>query len=125
MGAILVHAFDRMGITGLRKAVRRFAAQAGLHGQRLDDFVLAVNEIVTNAVMHGGGSGRLRLWRDNGAVCCEVSDQGPGLPAGRPTGQLPPTHQARGRGMWLASRLCDSVETATSPAGTTVLMRQR
>jgi len=122
---ILVQAFDRMGITTLRHAVRRIAAQAGLHGQRLDDFVLAVNEIVTNAVMHGGGAGRLRLWRDGRDVCCEVSDRGPGLPAGGHAGQLPHSSQPRGRGVWLAHRLCDSVETATGPTGTTVLMRQR
>lgn len=122
---ILVQAFDRLGITAVRHAVRRIAGQAGLDGQRLDDFVLAVNEIVTNAVLHGGGAGWLRLWRDGRDVCCEVSDHGPGLPRSGHVGQLPPGSQVRGRGVWLAHRLCDSVETATGPTGTTVLMRQR
>ncbi|MBB6553462.1 ATP-binding protein [Nonomuraea rubra] len=57
------------------------ARERGLDGARLDDFLLAVDEGVVNAVVHGGGAGRLSLWCGNGVLCCEVSDQGPGIPA--------------------------------------------
>lgn len=46
-------------------AARRFAAEvakrAGLDGDRLDDFVLAIGELTANSVRHGGGRGVLRL----------------------------------------------------------------
>ena len=41
--------------------------------------MVAVNELLTNAVRHGGGTGRVTLWRADGAVVCEVSDHGRGL----------------------------------------------
>ncbi|MFC6016232.1 ATP-binding protein, partial [Plantactinospora solaniradicis] len=53
--------FTATEITGLRHQVARLAAAHGLRGDRLDDFVFAVYEILTNAVRHGGGSGSLRL----------------------------------------------------------------
>ena len=77
---LLRETFDHSTITALRHAVASRAATAGLAGERLDDFVVAVNELLTNAVRHGGGQGRLALWRADDAVVCEVSDAGPGLP---------------------------------------------
>ena len=37
------------------------------------------SELATNAVRHGGGSGRLRLWTDDQVLVCEVSDTGAGI----------------------------------------------
>ncbi|MDF2712442.1 MAG: ATP-binding protein, partial [Nonomuraea muscovyensis] len=64
----LVADFARGRITVLRRAVTTYAAGMGLTGRRLEDFVLAVNEITTNAVLHGGGRGRLRLWARDGRL---------------------------------------------------------
>jgi anti-sigma regulatory factor (Ser/Thr protein kinase) len=51
------------------------------------DVVLAVNELASNAVRHGAGRGRLRMWGQDGAVCCQVQDAGrtpdPASPARR------------------------------------------
>ena len=41
-----------------------------------EDLVLAVNELATNSVRHAGGHGILRMWRDDGALLCEVRDRG-------------------------------------------------
>jgi anti-sigma regulatory factor (Ser/Thr protein kinase) len=41
--------------------------------------VLAIDEIVANAVVHGGGRGELRLAADNGRLRCEVRDRGGGF----------------------------------------------
>ena len=76
---LLATAFDQAQVTGLRHSVTSCAHGSGLSGQRLDDFVLAVNELITNAVRHGGGQGWLRLWERNGELVCEVADHGPGI----------------------------------------------
>ena len=43
---------------------------------RRDDLLLAVNELATNSVRHGGGEGVLRAWHDGDSLVCEVSDRG-------------------------------------------------
>lgn len=119
--ALLVEAFGVAQITPVRHAVGRLAAEAGLVGQRLEDFVLAVNEIVTNAVRHAGGGGTLRLWRAGGVLICEVTDRGDGIPRERLRGAaLPPSHAISGRGLWLARHLVDDVAVTTGEAGTIV-----
>lgn len=120
MVELLAVAFDRQAITGTRHAVGRCAAAVGLFGARLDGFVLAVNEIMTNAVRHGGGRGRLRLWRAAGTVSCEVRDEGRAVAGRLEPGELPPTTATGGRGLWLARQLCDEVEVETGVAGTVV-----
>ena len=121
--SLLAQPFDAEHITALRHAVARCAAGVGLFGQRLEDYVLAVNEIITNAVRHAGGHGRLRLWTEAGTIRCEVSDEGGGIPPDRLTGrELPPSFAVSGRGLWLARHLCDAVSVATGPAGTTILL---
>jgi anti-sigma regulatory factor (Ser/Thr protein kinase) len=112
-------------VTTLRHAIASAAATAGLSGERLDDFVVAVNELLTNAVRHGGGGGRLQLWREPDAVVCEVRDEGPGLPVdGFDHRNRPAPDQPGGRGLWLAGRLTDSFETTTGD-GTTVRISSR
>jgi anti-sigma regulatory factor (Ser/Thr protein kinase) len=48
-----------------------------LPSERLEDVALAVGEIATNSIRHGGGSGVLRIWADDGHVVCEVRDGDP------------------------------------------------
>jgi serine/threonine-protein kinase RsbW len=83
--------------------------------------VLAVNELLTNAVRHGGGKGRLLLWRRGDEVICEVSDHGEGFDGRRlSTGARPAADTPGGWGLWLADRLSDRMEVQTGPGGTTV-----
>ncbi|MGN9839406.1 ATP-binding protein [Nonomuraea sp. H19] len=118
---VLCASFARGRITFLRRAVAEHAACEGLTGRRLEDFVLAVNEITTNAVVHGGGHGRLRLWSHGGRLWCEVTDEGPGLPPGWMSDMRPPTgFEFGGRGLWLTRLLCDHVTIVSGPKGTTV-----
>jgi anti-sigma regulatory factor (Ser/Thr protein kinase) len=119
--ALLSELFDHQLVTTVRHTVAGLAAHAGLAGQRLDDFVLAVNEMMTNAVRHAGGSGVLILWCQDEKLQCEVVDEGPGIPSERINGHpLPSPFAVNGRGLWLAHRLCDSVTIKTGPWGTTV-----
>lgn len=115
--------FDRSRVTPLRHCVAARAGAAGLTGDRLDDFVVAVNELLTNAVRHGGGTGRLTLRSEDGAVVCEVSDEGAGLEAVDP--QRPAPDQPGGWGLWLVRELTDTCEIRTGPTGTAVRISSR
>ncbi|WP_344518095.1 ATP-binding protein [Paractinoplanes durhamensis] len=113
-------------MTALRHAVASRAAEAGLTGDKLDDFVVAVNELLTNAVRHGGGLGRVALWSADHAVVCEVSDTGTGLPEAVPDRPVrPAATQPGGWGLWLAEELTDSFELVTGNGGTTVRVSSR
>jgi anti-sigma regulatory factor (Ser/Thr protein kinase) len=103
--------------------IRHFASEAaerfGLVRPRLDDLALAVAELTTNSVVHGGGSGLLRVWAEDGYVVCEVRDRGhlTDLLAGR----RPPTRdQYGGRGLLIVNLVADLVRVHTGPDGTTV-----
>src|SRR5690242_21960814 len=76
----LDQAFDLDGLVSLRSAVAAHADRLGLPADRIPELVLVAHELAGNAVRHGGGSGRLRMWRDGRSIVCEVSDAGPGLP---------------------------------------------
>jgi anti-sigma regulatory factor (Ser/Thr protein kinase) len=123
---LLSEAFDHSRVTALRHAVTSAAGTAGLGGDRLDDFVVAVNELLTNAVRHGGGSGHVGVWLDGDSVVCEVSDHGGGLPpnlADHPARPAP--DQPGGWGLWLAGRLTDTFAVTSGNGGTVVRMSSR
>lgn len=107
------------GLIALRAAVARRGDRAGLPASRRDDLVLAVNELATNAIRHGGGAGMLRMWETAGALVCEVTDAGciDHPLAGR---ELPRPGQIGRYGLWLVNQLCDLVEQRTTPAGNVV-----
>jgi anti-sigma regulatory factor (Ser/Thr protein kinase) len=118
---LLLRSFDHDRLTALRHAVAECAGSVGLRDDALEDFVLAVNELVTNAVRHGGGRGRLELWRVDDNLVCEVTDNGAGLLDAGAAGQRPSDLSvAGGLGLWLTSQLAKSMTVETGPEGTTV-----
>src|ERR1700734_2783961 len=92
---ILDQLFDVDSLFALRAAVAAHAAAAGLPQHRADDLVVAVHELAANAVLHGAGHGRLRLWRQGEALRCEVTDDGG--PPPRPPGRAPARDRATRR----------------------------
>lgn len=106
--------------------VRYFAAERaqaiGLKFSRIDDFVLAANELATNSLQHGRGKATMRIWREGDAIACEVDDDGRiDRPlAGR---QRPRPDQARGRGLWLVNQLCDLVQIRSGDDGSMVRLQ--
>ena len=85
---LLDQEFDSGTLYALRAAVQAHASQAGLPEDRVGEVVLAIHELAANAIAHGAGHGRLRMWEQAGALSCEIVDAGPDG-AGRPTGPSP------------------------------------
>ena len=113
--------FDRLDqLAALRGFMTSYATWAGAAPQSVEQFVQAADEIATNAIEHGGGSGVLRVWTSPQAMTCEIADTGAGL-RDPLAGQLPPPPGRTGLcGLWLARQFCDLVEMRSDSAGTTV-----
>jgi anti-sigma regulatory factor (Ser/Thr protein kinase) len=111
-------------LADLRSIVVEHATRAGLSDARTAELVLAVNEVVTNSLRHGGGEGTLVIWREPDRVICEVRDRGhiTSPLAGR---HKPSVDRESGRGLWLANQLCDLVQIRSSSAGSAVRVHMR
>jgi anti-sigma regulatory factor (Ser/Thr protein kinase) len=121
---LLDRTFGRDEIAVLRHEVHDRLSTAGADGDRLPGFVLAVNEVITNVVLHAGGHGRIVVWLTAGSAWCTVTDSGPGIPEQfRSAPEVPGALELGGRGIWLAYQLCDEVTMATGPIGTTIGLR--
>ncbi|MEV6829538.1 anti-sigma factor RsbA family regulatory protein [Amycolatopsis sp. NPDC051102] len=101
-----------------RRAVAA-AAPAGLAEGELDDLVLAVSEIVDNALRHGRPPVRVRIWADAGHVVVTVHDTGVG-PDDPFAGLLPADRRVGGRGLWIAHQVCAEVALHHDDTGFTV-----
>ncbi|MDQ0933227.1 sensor histidine kinase [Streptomyces turgidiscabies] len=111
--------FDANALPQARSFAVQEARQRGLAGARLQDLMLAVAELTTNSVVHGGGSGTLRIWAEGEQIACEVHDRG------RLTdplaGRRPPAQdQLGGRGLMLVHYIADLVRLHTAQDGTTI-----
>lgn len=120
---LLSEAITAAALTRLRHAVTAAAGSAGLADDALEDFVLAVHELVTNVVRHGGGAGELLLRQDGDVLTCRVTDRGPGLDD--VAVRLPAPAEAGHRGLWLAQRLSRALVIDSSPGGVTASVTAR
>jgi Histidine kinase-like ATPase domain len=135
---VLDLAFDSGTLAALRAGVKAHACEAGLPDARAEDVVLAVHELAANAVSHGAGAGRLRIWKLAGSLHCQVDDGEP-LASGHP--DEPPDHaggeaadaaddsgpasghplpSGPGHGLWLVRRVADRMRILSGPRGTRV-----
>jgi anti-sigma regulatory factor (Ser/Thr protein kinase) len=114
------HQFDADGLYTLRAALAAHADHLGADPDQVERLLIVGGELATNAIRHGGGTGRLRLWRDGGMLRCQISDHGPGMTD--PTaGTHPPAPTAMGgRGLWITRQLCQDLTIDTGPQGTTI-----
>ncbi|PGH47525.1 sensor histidine kinase [Streptomyces sp. Ru87] len=95
------------------------ARRAGLDRSRVTDLELAVSELATNTVLHGGGSGTLHAWTEDGHFVCEVRDRGH---ISDPLAGRRPVDPAAvgGRGILMVNQVADLVRVHTSVTGTAV-----
>ncbi|HEX6523048.1 MAG TPA: ATP-binding protein [Streptosporangiaceae bacterium] len=116
---ILDQAFDGDSLHALRSAMAAHASAAGLARGRAEDIVIAVHELAANVVLHGLGHGRLRVWHSDGALRCEVSEDGDGRAAPAPEPSDVTQWRIRpGHGLWLVRQLADRIRLDTGPSGT-------
>ncbi len=116
---VLDQVFDGDSLYALRAAVAAHAAEAGLPQQRVYDVVATAHELATNAIRHGAGHGRLRLWADGRSLRCQVSDDGPaGQDAGCP--DAPAWPREHSHGLWLVDQVADQISLDRDPGSTTV-----
>lgn len=117
-------AFDGETLPSLRRVVAMRAADARLDARRAGDLVLAVHELATNSVRHGGGDGVLRIWQDPHALVCEVRGAGriDDPLVGR---QRPGPGQLGGHGLWLVNHVCDLVQVRSFADGVVVRLHMR
>jgi anti-sigma regulatory factor (Ser/Thr protein kinase) len=128
--ADLEQLFDGDSLYALRAAVAAHGSQAGLSEGRTRDLVLVVHELAANAVRHGAGHGRLRMWTTPDEVRCEVTDSAEGSPAAdgarpeRPAAGTVAADAAAlwqvepGHGLWLVRRVADQASVQSGPSGT-------
>lgn len=131
--------FDSDMLQSARAQVRACASHAGFGEDEAEDVVLAVHELAANAVRHGGGAGRLRVWNLAGALYCQVDDgdlmasAGPeadhgGLAVTEPKGSPDRASMNSlpcepGHGLWVVQQLADQMQSLSGPGGTSILVR--
>lgn len=109
-------AFGVDDLSALRRAAAEHGRVAGLDPGRLGDFVLAVNEVATNAIRHGSSRASLRLWVNGDDVCCEV--RGGRWISGEPPSAVPDdTDSLR---LWVVWQVCSEVSFSYGPGEMTV-----
>ncbi len=107
--------FDAGSLSATRRRLAATVAPTG-PSARTDDFLIAISEAMTNSVLHGGGSGIVRLWLQSGEITAEVEDRGRIVDP--LAGRRPPTPTQRGgRGLWIINQICDAFDVRLLPDG--------
>jgi anti-sigma regulatory factor (Ser/Thr protein kinase) len=113
--------FERADLPEVRSFLRDQMSDIGLAPRRVDDLLLASHEAATNSLRHGGGAGRIQVWRDDSWLICDVA--GNGLITDPLVGRRrPDARRGGGLGLWIVNQLCDLVQLRSGPGGTEVRM---
>ncbi len=121
-------AFDVAGtVAPVRAGLRALAAKVGMSRERTEELTVAVNEAVTNALLHGRPPVRVELFTADTTLECAVTDAGATGPDPLAGFTPPPAadEPQGGMGLWLARQLCERVELLQTGAGTAVLLTVR
>ncbi|MCP9620071.1 ATP-binding protein [Nocardia otitidiscaviarum] len=105
----------------VRRALRDWLPSTGMASERVDDVVLAVTEVCSNAIEHGyrdrPGTVHVEGWATRSAVHLVVTDHGRWRPP------RPDPGEVRGRGLRLVRALVPEVRLETGSTGTSVELR--
>lgn len=103
----------------IRHALRDWLPSTGLSPDKIDDVVLAVTEVCSNAIEHGYrdhvGTVSVEAWHTDSAIRIVVIDHG--------CWQPPQPNGIRGRGLLLVRALIPEIELETGSSGTSVELR--
>ncbi len=118
---------DVADFIGLRHAVAAELATVDAPRDLIEDYLLAVDEMTSNAVRHGKPPVSLRLWVGPDRIVCSIDDHGPGFDD--PFAGYGPAHgedlSRGGMGLWLARQLCDHVDLSGDDDGAHVRLTIR
>jgi len=118
--------FDGDSLYAVRATVAAHASEAGMPEGQVRNVVLAVHELVANAVRHGAGQGQVRLWVTGDGIRCEVTDAG--IPPAGADGDGASSRDAalwpveHGHGLWLVRKIADQVSLESGPSGTVAVV---
>ena len=106
-------------LSEVRSLAEKHARTAGLPGDRVVDFVIAVSEIAGNTVRHARSPGSMEIWSADHEIICEIRDAG--VITDPLAGSQPPPPEANGgHGLWLVYQVCDRVELHSDENGTRI-----
>jgi anti-sigma regulatory factor (Ser/Thr protein kinase) len=118
---------DVSDFIGLRHAVAGELSGLAAPRDLVEDFLLAVDEMTSNALRHGRPPVGLRLWVGSDRIVCRIGDRGVGWDD--PFAGYGPAHgddlSRGGMGLWLARQLCDHVDIWTDTDGAHVRLTVR
>lgn len=95
---------DPQRVGEIRHAAASFLHRSGVAGPVVDDAVLAVSELVTNAIQHGDGEVRVRISMAGGELRVSVTDRSPEPAEVRHAG----IDDVSGRGLFLVTAFARS-----------------
>ncbi|MEU8153483.1 ATP-binding protein [Micromonospora sp. NPDC048986] len=123
---LLSTSFTLADLNRVRHEVEALSRGCGLDPDEVQNWVIAVNELMINVIRHGGGRGGLRLLLD-GQLTCEVTDQGRGFNTARyfPCAERPPLSGTGGMGLWVVGQMADYLLVDSGSAGTTIRIAAR
>ena len=114
--------FGMPDLPRVRDVAAACARHHGADEEFVSDFLIAVNEVATNAVTHGADRARMRVWEEDGHLFVSVHDEGTWRPQAPPGRVPPPPHATSGMGLWVARLLSGRISFETGAHGTTVTM---
>lgn len=102
-------------LAGARHLLRDASGASRLAPQVVEDFVIAVNEVLVNGIVHGLSAVQVELWAEPGRLTCQVTDDGPGI--GDPLVGFSNPEGGERQGLWLARQLCEDLFVTDRPEG--------
>ena len=118
---LLQQRFDVGDLVDVREQVHLTCVAAGLPGSRAEGFSASINEAMTNAIVHGGQRREITVSMGDSGIRGEVIDNGTAERFNVPA-RPPPPEYVGGRGLWIASKLCDRIRIRTGEPGTRVVL---
>lgn len=109
--------FDLTGLHALRQDAAAYAHRLQLTDREVARLLVVVGELSANAITHGGGAGRMRIWHTDSEVHCRVVDDGPGIDDGHAGTTPPDPTAAHGRGIWMCRQVCSDLTIGRTERG--------
>jgi len=133
VGNVLRIPADLGKLADMRQFVREQAAQLGADGEAIDDIVTAVDELVTNSIVHGyrgaEGTVEVEVEASNGSVLVRLRDEAPAFDPTKvpdPDVTLPLELRPKGgMGIYLSLQATDGLAYRRTDTGNELTLSKR